>query len=97
MICLASLNFSFAQGLKISSLKSQDSLTIKSGSSLLFHKSIIVNPTQNIKSLMFKSPYQHKDAIGFFCRWELKMDKQVNNPVRFRLGSYDYVNRMEGK
>jgi hypothetical protein len=35
--------------------------------------------------------------LGFFCRNELKMDKVLAVPVRFRLGSKEYVDRMEGK
>jgi hypothetical protein len=52
---------------------------------------------ENKKSLAFTSPYNHRDQLGFVCKWELKMDVKTKNPVRFRLGSYDYVNKLEGK
>ncbi|MBI1343587.1 MAG: hypothetical protein GC171_11690 [Terrimonas sp.] len=36
-------------------------------------------------------------SLGFFCRKEIALEKIVPVPLRFRLGSVDYTDRMEGK
>jgi hypothetical protein len=38
----------------------------------------------------------HANA-AFFCRMEASLDKKVKIPLRFRLGSLDYVNSLERK
>jgi hypothetical protein len=45
------------------------------------------NVSQSLYTLQF----------GFFCRKELQFEKRTAIPLRFRLGSLDYVNRLEGK
>jgi hypothetical protein len=39
----------------------------------------------------------YSNHLGFFCQKELQLDKVAPLPIRFRLGSLDYVNWMEQK
>ncbi|MFN7118231.1 MAG: hypothetical protein ACK4TA_15630 [Saprospiraceae bacterium] len=35
--------------------------------------------------------------LAFFCKVEVKLEKAVKLPVKFRLGDVEYVDRLEGK
>jgi len=54
-----------------------------------------INKTQSHSTrTLIKSPYEN---WGFVCKWENNNDQQLQMPVRFRLGTLDYVNKLEGK
>jgi hypothetical protein len=71
-----------------------------------------VNPSYFFKDQLLKKNYAcnlYNDALfviksdfylnymGFFCRKELMIEKMTSIPFRLRLGSLEYVNRIEGK
>ena len=65
--------------------------------------------TTNYSNYHFKKPDSQKnsamlipqtysvEALAFFCKVEVKLEKTVRFPVKFRLGDVDYVDQLEGK
>ncbi|MDN3658211.1 hypothetical protein QWZ08_21340 [Ferruginibacter paludis] len=45
----------------------------------------------------FLSPGYYASQLGFFCKQEIKLEKTAKIPFKFRLGSVDDCDRMEGK
>lgn len=51
-------------------------------------------------SILYPSLFKNSEYLlptAFFCKMELGLDKKSGLPIRFRLGSLDYVNYLEGK
>jgi hypothetical protein len=58
------------------------------------HKKHQTPPPAYIPNL---SPRFYVDNLSFFCRQEIKLEKITRVPFRFRLGSVEDCDRMEGK
>jgi hypothetical protein len=39
----------------------------------------------------------YRKELAFFCKREWELEKKTGVPMKFRLGSVDYVNTLEGK
>ncbi|MEL6719481.1 MAG: hypothetical protein AAFP82_12260 [Bacteroidota bacterium] len=61
----------------------------------LFSTATPETTTQKIQRLSLSQTYW--EELGFFCKMEIKMEQKARFPVKFRLGTVDYVDRMEGK
>ena len=48
------------------------------------------------RSYQAPAAYRYQD-LAFFCRLEVRMEQASKMPVRFRLGTVDYVDYLEGK
>ena len=47
-----------------------------------------------VPTLIMADPLDH---WGFICKWEHRNDQKQKLPMRFRLGTLEYVNKLEGK
>ncbi len=41
--------------------------------------------------------YYRYEALGFFCKVEVQLEKYTRIPIKIRLGEVQYVERLEGK
>ncbi len=58
-----------------------------------FSKTTVLNNSNK----PFLSPDFYARQLGFFCKQEIKFDKVTKISFRFRLGSVEECNRLEGK
>ncbi|MFI5124656.1 MAG: hypothetical protein ACHQDF_04970 [Chitinophagales bacterium] len=57
----------------------------------------ISSPERNGGPEIMIPPDLYYCQSGFFCKREWKLEKATHIPFRFRLGSLDYCNALEGK
>jgi hypothetical protein len=61
-------------------------------------KNIEKSPFSNTTYIVpTQARYYCYDKLAFFCKLEVKLERQFHTPIKFRLGDVQYVDWLEGK
>ena len=80
-------------------VKGQQALPPVTGKAV-FTQPFTITGIKNYKYIspgMLVSPSFYSCNLAFFCRQEIKFEKATRVPLKFRLGSVQYVDYLEGK
>ena len=100
-------------GLMSCSFFAHTQIGLQTGTTLFLVENIVAQPIPSIDLVSIKEENRISENLqptwsfsesnvydthfGFFCKVEVKIDKVAKMQTRFRLGSVDYVNGLEGK
>ena len=62
-----------------------------------YHDNYFTSSHLPLKQISLLDNNFYCNNLGFFCKKEIQLEKITSVPLRFRLGSLDYVDRLEGK
>jgi hypothetical protein len=102
IICLLMLCVNFTRAQMGKNIFTDSLITIKINAlapvypPLFFSKTPSVTPDSLKKISIIPANYYTK-LFGIICKKELQLQKSIAVPIFFRLGSLEYVNRLEGK
>jgi hypothetical protein len=70
--------------------------TTKAQPPVFFTKQLKTDSSKVLRAPIL-SPNYYTESFGLMCKKELQLEKATKIPFRFRLGSLDYCNQLEGK
>ena len=98
LLMFSAKGFSQPKMLSIWNMNSDSTpIHIQSSRFIFSSSKLLVKIPKNFVIAGICSPETYKMGIGFFCKKELELDRITPVPVRFRLGSLEYVNWLEKK
>ena len=79
-------------------VKPNKMLLLQTATSKAISSNVLFQPAAGLPALKpVIAPNFYVTQLGFFCKQEIKFEKATKIPFRFRLGSVEDCDRMEGK